>query len=212
MAEPSLDASYWVDNMVSPVRFTDGLRSMLLQPTEDGVKTRQSDKVSIDTIIEVGSHSALESAIKETIGAAVSGSSVSYMSLLKRHCADNQTILNTIGILSTKTSPVDIYEVNQSLEGRRREPQFLVDLPPYSFNHEEKGYYQSRLSKNLRFREFPRHQLFGAPVQDWNRQNRKWRHFLRCAENPWLREHVVSLSFETLRIVVTDTDLLVLGH
>ncbi|KAK2765219.1 Type I Iterative PKS [Arachnomyces sp. PD_36] len=192
MEEPSLDASYWVDNMVSPVRFTDGLRSMLLQPTENDGKVRQSDKSSIDAIIEVGSHSALESATKETIGATVSGSSVSYMSLLKRHCASTQTILNTVGSLSSKTSPVDLYEVNHNFEGRGREPRLLVDLPPYAFNHEEKGYYQSRLSKNLRFREFPRHQLFGAPVQDWNRQNRKWRHFLRCAENPWLREHVVT--------------------
>lgn len=200
MEDSSLGASYWVDNMVSPVRFTDGLRSMLLQPNENDPKTRQSDKVSIDEIIEVGPHSALESAIKETVNSAASGSPVSYTSLLSRNCTNTQTILNAVGSLSSKTIPVDVYEVNHNYQGQERTPQLLVNLPQYSFNHEERGYHESRLSKNLRFREFPRHQLFGAPVQDWNRQHRKWRHFLRCSENPWLKDHVVSHLFRALTI------------
>lgn len=213
MEDSSLTASYWVDNMVSPVRFTDGLRSMLLQPNEKDPKARQSEKVSIDEIVEVGPHSALESAIKEIINTSASGSPVSYTSLLSRHCTSTETTLNAVGSLGCKTVPVDVYEVNHNYQGQERRPQLLVNLPQYSFNHEEKGYYESRLSKNLRFREFPRHQLFGAPVQDWNRQHRKWRHFLRSAENPWLKDHVVRpipcMSYKTF---TSHSNFFILGY
>lgn len=202
MEDPSLTASYWVDNMVSPVRFTDGLRSLISQPNENDPKTRQSDKVSVDQIIEVGPHSALESAIKEIIAANASGASVGYTSILSRNCSTMHTTLNAVGTLNSKTIPVNVYEANHNFDGQERQPQLLVDLPPYSFNHEEKSYYESRLSKNLRFREFGRHQLFGAPVQDWNRHHRKWRHFLKCSENPWLKDHIVSPYNWEIRLLV----------
>lgn len=192
--DSELTTLYWADNMVSPVRFTDGLRSMLFQPNENDLESRQFDKVWIDEIIEVGPHSALQSAIKQTIAATASAPPVSYMSLLNRQDPSIRTMMDAVGSLSGKATPVNIYEVNHGFtgqEGNERNPQLLVSLPPYAFNHDEKGYYESRLSKKIRFREFPRHQLFGAPVQDWNRQNRKWRHFLRTYENPWLKEHMV---------------------
>ncbi|PGH30586.1 hypothetical protein GX50_06669 [[Emmonsia] crescens] len=193
--DSELTTLYWADNMVSPVRFTDGLRSMLFQPNENDLESRQFDKVWIDEIIEVGPHSALQSAIKQTIAATASAPPVSYMSLLNRQDPSIRTMMDAVGSLSGKATPVNIYEVNHGFtgqEGNERNPQLLVSLPPYAFNHDEKGYYESRLSKKIRFREFPRHQLFGAPVQDWNRQNRKWRHFLRTYENPWLKEHMVT--------------------
>ncbi|KMU72582.1 lovastatin nonaketide synthase [Coccidioides immitis RMSCC 3703] len=44
-----LDASYWVDNMVSPVKFTTGLRSMLFQSNDDN----SENKAVVDEIIEL---------------------------------------------------------------------------------------------------------------------------------------------------------------
>ncbi|EGC40933.1 iterative type I polyketide synthase [Histoplasma capsulatum var. duboisii H88] len=193
--EVELATSYWADNMVSPVRFTDGLLAMLFHPNDSDIEPRQFDQPWIDEIIEVGPHSALQSAIKQTIAATPSPPPVSYTSLLNRQDPSIRTMMGAIGSLIGKAAPVNIYEVNHGFMGQKeneRSPQLLVSLPPYSFNHDEKGYYESRLSKKIRFREFPRHQLFGAPVQDWNRQNRKWRHFLRTYENPWLKEHMVT--------------------
>ncbi|EGE80204.2 polyketide synthase, variant 2 [Blastomyces dermatitidis ATCC 18188] len=190
-----LTTQYWADNMVSPVRFTDGLRSMIFHPDDSDLESDQFDKTWIDEIIEVGPHSALQSAIKQTIAATASAPPISYMSLLNRQDSTLRTMMDAVGSLNGKAAPVNIYEVNHGFagqEGNMRTPQMLVWLPPYSFNHDERGYYESRLSKKIRYREFPRHQLFGAPVQDWNRQNRKWRHFLRTYENPWLKEHMVT--------------------
>ncbi|EAS31990.3 iterative type I polyketide synthase [Coccidioides immitis RS] len=183
-----LDASYWVDNMVSPVKFTTGLRSMLFQSNDDN----SENKAVVDEIIEIGPHGAMQSAVKEIIAASSSDIPVSYSSVLNRNEPTVSTLLNTIGTLACKTFPVNLQEVNQSVHRGEKRPQFLVNLPPYAFNHEEKGYYESRLAKNVRQREFPRHQLLGAPVQDWTRFNRKWRQFFRLSENPWLRDHVVT--------------------
>jgi acyl transferase domain-containing protein len=71
----------------------------------------------------------------------------------------------------------------------------LTKLPPYSFNHSQRIWYESRLSKNFRNRKHPRHDLFGAPVPDWNPDQPEWRHFLRLPENPWMKDHVVTGSY-----------------
>ncbi|KAK2806488.1 Type I Iterative PKS [Emmonsiellopsis sp. PD_5] len=180
-----LGASYWTDNMVSPVRFQGALSSLLLQSSEtDG-------KVGIDEIIELGPHSTLQSVIKETITAS-DLPAIPYASLLSRHDPSVGVILKAVGGLRAKKYPVNVYEANHNRIGQEGRPRLLVNLPPYAFNHTEQGYYESRLSRNLRFRKFPRHQLFGSPVEDWDRQNRRWRHFLRSTENPWLSDHVVT--------------------
>ncbi|KAI2086823.1 hypothetical protein LOZ36_003157 [Ophidiomyces ophidiicola] len=187
----AITPSYWVDNMISPVRFTEGLRSMLFQEIDgkSDINTR------FDEIVEIGPHGALQSAIKEIISTASLETSISYSSVLDRNEATTDKILICAGKLSCKAFPVDLLKVNSCTNSGTQQPRLLVDLPPYSFNHDEKGYYESRLTKNLRFREFPRHQLLGAPVQDWTRLSRRWRHFFRCSENPWLRDHVITDSY-----------------
>ncbi|KAI9931732.1 hypothetical protein MW887_010311 [Aspergillus wentii] len=178
--ESSLDGWYWVHNLVSTVKFTSVLLSMCL---EGGAP-------AVQQIVEIGPHGALQSAIKETIGA---DSSISYLPTLVRQDPGPNTLLESVGALAAKGVPVNIFEANEAAEPPRSlRPQMLVSLPPYPFNHEEAGIFESRLSKNARFREHPRHDLFGAPVQDWNPQNPKWRHFLRTSENPWLKDHVIA--------------------
>jgi acyl transferase domain-containing protein len=188
--DSTLGAEYWVKNMVSPVLFTTALRAMLLQPSESDPTACQSGKGAIDEIVEVGPHSTLQSAIKEIITSSAAGLPISYIPLLSRLDDTIRVTLNAVGSLGAKGYPVSVYEANHNRDDLQP-PSLLVNLPHYPFNHEERGYFESRLSKNLRFRPFPRHQLLGAPVQDWDRQNRKWRHFLRISENPWLRDHVV---------------------
>jgi acyl transferase domain-containing protein len=67
-----------------------------------------------------------------------------------------------------------------------------TDLPGYVFNHSQIYWPESRLSKNFRFRKHPRHDLFGAPVPDWNPAEPRWRHLIRLSENPWLRDHEIT--------------------
>ncbi|MCJ1393517.1 hypothetical protein MMC18_006392 [Xylographa bjoerkii] len=70
----------------------------------------------------------------------------------------------------------------------------LVDLPQYPFDHTESYWSESRLSRNFRFRQFPRHDLLGAPISDWDATEAQWRHFLRHSENPWITDHKITGS------------------
>ncbi|KAJ5637355.1 hypothetical protein N7490_007234 [Penicillium lividum] len=186
----NLTGQYWVDNMVSPVRFTTGLKEMCSRALE---KSLESDNPRVlPSFVEIGPHSTLQSAIKETV-ASDGHTSFKYFSVLKRSDPSLNALLSTVGLLAANGYPLDLHKVNlASCIDFDRSPRLLIDLPPYSFKHTEKILYESRLSRNLRARKFPRHDLFGAPVSDWDSNAPRWRHFIRLNENPWLRDHVVT--------------------
>ncbi|KAF3392430.1 Compactin diketide synthase mokB [Penicillium rolfsii] len=185
-----LDGQYWVSNMVSPVKFTTALSTMHSREMTDGSGDRNLH------ILEVGPHSTLQSAIKETLEMNKDRPNLKYLSLLKRNDHTPNVLLNAVGSLAVNGYPLDLHEINlASRLHRRRQPRILVDLPPYSFKHAEKVLYESRLSRNLRNRKYPRHDLFGAPVTDWDQNLPRWRQFVRLDENPWLRDHMVTGNY-----------------
>lgn len=189
--EEILPAQYWVDNMVSPVLFKSGLVAMTSRPTYSNGSTDSTDGVRL--IVEIGPHSTLQSAIKETLASESPKLEFKYLAVLKRTDHSLNTLLTTVGFLASSGYELDFHAVNQASGSKvKRRPRLLVDLPPYSFKHTEKILFESRLSKNLRTRKFPRHDLFGAPITDWNPTAPRWRHFVRLNENPWLRDHMVS--------------------
>ncbi|KAJ5674974.1 uncharacterized protein N7477_004908 [Penicillium maclennaniae] len=182
-----LPGQYWVDNMVSPVKFTDGLTAMNMRSSDTGDRMTH--------IVEIGPHSTLQSAIKETLSLHKDRSDIKYLAVLKRNDSGVNVLLNTVGFLAANGCAVDLHKVNIASRPRARLCRMLVDLPPYVFKHTEKILYETRLSKNTRQRKFPRHDLFGAPVADWNVDAPRWRHFVRLNENPWLRDHVVTGNY-----------------
>jgi acyl transferase domain-containing protein len=194
--DDDLTAQYWVDNLVSPVRFTDALLSMTLESSKGSLRVNTSNTM-VQEIVEIGPHSALRSAIKEVLASQSVGSQpVAYYAVLDRNSPGTDTILNSVGALYARGTPVDLSRVNRAskwdVDGRPSE--MLVNLPPYVFNHSQTTWYESRLSRNFRLRKHPRHDLFGAPVPDWNIDEPAWRNFIRISEQPWLRDHVVSCS------------------
>jgi len=179
-----LTGQYWVDNMVSPVRFTTALTAMSSRSSVAGG--------GMTHIVEIGPHSTLQSAIKETIGLNKNRSAIKYLAVLKRNDYSLDVFLSTVGFLAASGCSINLHKVNLTSRSNRKPCKMLVDLPPYAFNHTEKVLYESRLSRNVRHRKFPRHDLFGAPVADWNANAPRWRQFVRLNENPWLRDHMVS--------------------
>ncbi|KAJ6103160.1 hypothetical protein N7486_005587 [Penicillium sp. IBT 16267x] len=187
----NLTAQYWVDNMVSPVRFTSGLKAMRSRAIEKSLDLDLPG--SLPFLVEIGPHSTLQSAIKETLASQSTHTEHRYYSVLKRSDSSLNTLLSTVGLLAANGYQLDVHKVSlASCIYFDRPARFLIDLPPYSFKHTEKNLYESRLSRNLRTRNFPRHDLFGAPLSDWNSNSPRWRHFIRLNENPWLRDHVVT--------------------
>ena len=189
-----LGADYWVDNMVSPVRFADALASMgSAKPDSKALQLNSGAEFAIGTIIEVGPHGAMRSAIKETLATQVGGSAVSYLRVLDRSSPGASVIFETAGTLFCQGAAVDLDRVNSAQGGKPG--KMLVDLPPYKFNHSERVIMENRLSKAFRFRKHPRHDLFGAPVPSLDSESQHWRQIIRLSELPWLRDHVVTDSY-----------------
>ena len=198
-----LGAQYWVDNLVSPVKFEHALKSMCFSSDAKGQASMQlnatgAGSLFCDVVVEIGPHTTLQGLVKDTLATTPYASAFTRLATLDRKCHDLSTLLSTAGQLYARGAPVSVIAVNQSsqvpVDGANsiRDPRYLVNLPGYAFNHSERLIYESRLSRNYRLRKAPRHDLFGAPVPDWNAETPRWRHVLRIEEQPWLRDHLVT--------------------
>ncbi|KAI0008718.1 hypothetical protein F4779DRAFT_423888 [Xylariaceae sp. FL0662B] len=175
-----LTATYWVRNMVSPVQFSEALSAIV--SGEQGA--------SIDTLLEIGPHSALAGPIKQTISSLNLKTDIKYLPTLVRKQHACVSLLDAACGLWKQGYPVDVNEAN-----RLQNPELsygpLSDLPPYPFNHTVNHWHESRLSRDYRFRKEGRHDLLGALVPDSNTIEPRWRNVLRLADVPWIKDHVV---------------------
>jgi acyl transferase domain-containing protein len=135
------DPQYWVSNMVSPVRFVQGLSEMCSTPSVERARLRVDSGVDIpfQHILEIGPHPALNSAIREILALDQRLSSIGYSYMVSRQNSSLDTSLQVAGTLFCSGYPVDIVALNGSSErtssSNASPPQMLVDLPPYQFNH-----------------------------------------------------------------------------
>jgi len=193
-----LDAEYWVKNLVSPVRFSDGLTATCLQSAQKGQISLQVDAQGgnhfADVLLELGPHGALQGAIKDILGAQPSGSTITSFPVLNRSKSGPEAMLTALGHIWCRGYPISIQKINESAQSEMRPHALLTDIPGYAFNHSQLLWYESRLSRNYRLRKAPRHDLFGAPMPDWDKESPRWRNILRLNEQPWLRDHVVTNS------------------
>ncbi|KAL1970828.1 hypothetical protein VTN77DRAFT_2662 [Rasamsonia byssochlamydoides] len=99
-----LTAQYWVDNLVSPVRFTDALLGMSFQGSKTSRVTTSAGNSFLNEIVEIGPHSALQSAIKDTIALKTDPVAIGYSNVLSRTAPGIEIILRTLGALSSRGS------------------------------------------------------------------------------------------------------------
>jgi acyl transferase domain-containing protein/NADPH:quinone reductase-like Zn-dependent oxidoreductase/SAM-dependent methyltransferase len=170
--------SYWVDNLASPVNFIGATRSLLHFQGN-------SRKVFSNLFVELGPHSALRSYLKNIFNGEDCAASLRYVSLLRRKFIATTTTLEAMGQLWAEGCPVNVNRVNDVSQSHAK---MLVDLPPYAWNH--KTYWdESHLSQQYRLRQSQRTDLVGYRLH--GTPGNTWRNFLRCSENPWIREHKV---------------------
>ena len=185
---------YWIKNLVSPVQFLQAMTAMFTE-TAPGVKKLGARKTStpITELLEIGPHGALRGPIREIMGELPESNKINYVSLLKRGSSATQTSLVVVGELYCRGHSVDISKVNEG-EAKHVSKKLLVALPSYPFNHSKSYWSESRLGKGYRFRKSPRHELLGAPVPDWDKNDAIWRNWIRISENPWVKDHRVTGS------------------
>jgi malonyl CoA-acyl carrier protein transacylase/SAM-dependent methyltransferase len=195
-----LSIDYWAKNLLHPVRFSDALAGLCFSRTTQTQATLRADaagaNVFADVLIEIGPHGALQGAIRDVLAAHAEGVAVAFLPALTRNAPGADVFLNAIGHLHARGYPINVDDVNSSADttgGRGSRPlRILPELPGYQFNHSNRFWYESRLSRNYRLRKEIRHDLFGAPVPDWDAMAPRFRNFLRISEQPWLRDHIVT--------------------
>lgn len=131
IAPSELDASYWVRNMVSPVQFVNALGSMIPAAAQGGGRRRRGG-LSIDTLLEVGPHSALQGPLKQILTANGRVEEVTYHSMLTRNQDAANTSLTAAGSLWAKGQSLEFAHVN-SLDAEPYPTIPLTDLPTYSW-------------------------------------------------------------------------------
>ena len=184
------NSQYWVDNLVSPVKFLQALTNF--SPKEVPAK---SDRISykglrVNHILEIGPHAALKGPIKEYINTISPPSEVTYDSVLIRGQSALITTMTALGKLHCLGQNLDIAAVNDSKKSIPSR-QMLLNLPSYPFNHSKKYWAEGRVSKSFRSRAVKYHELLGTPVADWNPLNARWQNVIRLSENEWIKDHQV---------------------
>ena len=180
----SMGPDYWVENLVSTVRFSEAVQA-LYQYSTGKQRRRQKTKGFVDTWLEIGPHSTMREPVKQTLGRP----ETAYHSLLQRGNNAAITALQAAGQLWVFGYQVNIANVNTVGKPTGKPQRFLVDLPPYVWNHSGRYWFEPKFSMAHRFRKHPRHDLLGTPFEASGTTT--WRHFLRMPENPWMEDHKV---------------------
>lgn len=188
---------YWVRNMLQPVLFTDALSRLCSQSSSSVVKKldgRHHRMVSVNHLVEIGPHAALQGPARDILRSINQEQNVAYTSILRRKVSAVHSTLEAAGRLHCAGYTFDLDRVNRLTEvgnTSTASPKALSTLPEYAFNHTKEYWYESRLSKDSRFRRFGRLDLLGTPSQDWNPLQAQWRNIIRISELPWIEDHKV---------------------
>ncbi|PLB39701.1 type I polyketide synthase [Aspergillus candidus] len=190
--DPSvLQASYWMQNLVSPVRFSGALTNLLSHTPGGNPRRRRVATTAWSALVEIGPHEALKGPCRQIMSAwdGKSPERIPYMSLLSRGKHARETALAAAGMLWASGHPVDLRRVNQCREGLQ---MVVPDLPPYAWNHEKGFWHEPAASMSARLRKEPRNDLLGMPVPHQNPFERSWRNYLSVSECPWQRDHIIT--------------------
>jgi acyl transferase domain-containing protein len=168
---------YWIRNLVSPVLFSDAL-SELVSPT--GI-----EETAVDMLVEIGPHGALGGPIEQILDQK-GVRNVVYKSILTRGQSSIDTSLRLAMEMFLEGVDLDAQKVNGDSACR-----LVLDLPPYPWNHSRVFRADSRLQRELLHRKFPTKSLIGSKLPMLDETQHVWRNYIRLADEPWLRGHVV---------------------
>ncbi|KAI0839672.1 putative polyketide synthase [Hypoxylon sp. FL0890] len=202
-----LKASYWRDNLLQPVLFSQALTEAL-------------DTAGTPALaLEVGAHAALKGPASQVLE-EVTGTEVPYSGVLSRGSNDVEAFSEGLGAVWAHigASAVKIGETDAMFAGTENDkPQLLKTVPGYVWDHSQTFWAESRLSKAMRFRPSSQHELLGVRLEAGENVFR-WRNFIKPGELPWLRGHQIqgqtifpgagfaSMAIEAARILANESD------
>ena len=160
-------AKYWVSNMVQPVKYAAAV-SQMASASKGTRKLGASKQDIIHDLTEIDPHSALHWPTRTTLSSMTPKNDAGYNFVLSRKRPALEILLDLCGRLWSLSHPIALEKVNQVNKDRVSQSQALVDLPEYPFNPSKRYWHESNMSRHSRRRRYPRHELRGTPVPDWN--------------------------------------------
>lgn len=185
---------YWVENLVSPVKFCNAVMEALSSPPPDQTRRKlgSSKKFIVSDWLEVGPHSTLQRPFREISQATPIKRVVRYASVLNRRIPPIRSLLSLAGGLYSQGFEISLNRVNQIQEGLLISEKALSNLPEYQFNHSRKYWHESSTARNVRLRSHKRHELLGTPTPDSTPLEARWRKVFDPTETPWILDHSVN--------------------
>ncbi|KAL6229642.1 hypothetical protein BDW75DRAFT_249453 [Aspergillus navahoensis] len=179
-----LDEMYWSANLLSPVLFTQAIQ----------IIGSNAEFAHIDTLIEVGPHSALAGPIRQT-KTEYNFERLQYLPTLVRNEHSAASLLKLVGELFLRDYPFNlerataIEEASPSGKIFCSKGSLIVDLSPYQWDKSKKFWAEGRQSREHRQARFMRHDILGSLVPGCSPAELSWRNILRIRDLPWLKDH-----------------------
>ncbi|KAI1260823.1 beta-ketoacyl synthase domain-containing protein [Xylariaceae sp. FL1019] len=177
-SQTDLDSGYWVDNILSTVRFREAVEYALT--TTDG----------FDCAIEIGPHPALQGPVAQT-ATEMGTQNLLYLCPLNRSKDSSLSFSDFLGNMWSifGSSKVDLNTYISQCRGQTVDRSRLIGLPPYPFDHSTVHWRESRLSRQYHFKTAAPHELLGVRSREDNAYELKWRNVLKRERLPWLEHH-----------------------
>lgn len=187
-----MDGSYWVSNLLRPVRFSPALTKLLSLTApvtdKDGKVKDGSATVPSTIMVELGPHAALQGPATQIAKTIKELPSAAYFSCLKRKEGAVQSLLSTAAGLFNHGLKIELTGTNNP---HGTQTKVLTNLPAYNWHHGKIHWNESRRSQVYRMREFPRHDLLGNAAADSISAEPSWRMYIRLSEMPWIKGHSI---------------------
>ncbi|KAG8405408.1 Type I Iterative PKS [Metarhizium acridum] len=179
------DASYWVKNLLQPVRFADAVTNMHGRTAKDG------NMKSLTVVIEIGPHSALQNPVKQTFKVLQDdnekGKLAYYPSLVRGTGAD-EALLSLASRLFTIGSSIKLCAINQL---SKHNAHVLSNLPAYSWNKSTRYLHKSRIVHDKLHPGHSYDALLGWKSPHGVGSDHLFRQVFTLDQAPWVRDHNV---------------------
>ena len=173
-----LGPAYWIENLLSPVRFSSAIETAL------------SQKGTPDLVLEIGPHPSLEKPVREILASATSGT-INYTAFLKRGNGAIESFAEALGYIWSRfgRGAVDFAGFDAVLSKHTTLPKQLKDLPSYSWQHGAEYWWENRILRKRYQSKMPPIELLGEKWEIGAAHESKWRTFLDPKEISWLLKH-----------------------
>lgn len=189
------DPMYWVQNMVSPVKFAKAIQATFFHTKKilpNKLDLSHQKVLCATDILEIGPHATLSGPIRDTLKLIRHGRDIKYFSVLVRKKSACYTVMDAVGHLHCRGYPVNLSRMNDDLHVGAADTICLPNLPQYPFNHSREFWFESRVSRGIRFRKNLRNAFLGSAAPDWSPFDARWRNFLKITESSWIPDHRIN--------------------